>query len=528
MKGFFTSTLFLCLCLPLSIQAQLDTLAQQYAATITASELEAHLTELASDAYEGRETGMPGQKKAMTYIENHFKSLGLPPVVGKEYVQTYPLKSESVLGSEFILNGESNAYVEEFIFFQGFTNSEITVDKLQFLGFGIDDEKYSDYTDVDVKGKVVFILEGEPVTQDGRFVISGDDNHSIWGSDWREKRRIAQENGAVAMIMIKSDYDQYAGRVKGFLQRPGMRLDYPVKRGEEQLPTFFVSERLASKIFGGKPGKKLAKLRKKMAKTRETLSFEIDTQIQIKVDRNRQQYTGENVLGFIEGSDPELKKEVVVITAHYDHIGIVNGEINNGADDDGSGTCSALEIAEAFAKAKDAGHGPRRSVLVMTVSGEEKGLLGSEWYSEFPIFPLQQTVCDLNIDMIGRMDEAHADDERYVYLIGADKLSTELHAISEACNEKYVNLALDYTYNDPDDPNRFYYRSDQYNFAKHGIPVIFYFSGVHEDYHRPGDDAEKILYDKTAEIARLVFHTAWEVANRDGRLVVDVENDFPD
>jgi Zn-dependent M28 family amino/carboxypeptidase len=163
----------------------------------------------------------------------------------------------------------------------------------------------------------------------------------------------------------------------------------------------------------------------------------------------------------------------------------------------------------------------------MTVVGEEKGLLGSEWYADHAIWPLENTVANLNIDMIGRVDENHTDDNRYVYLIGSDKLSSELHEISETANSTYTNLALDYTFNAPDDPNRFYYRSDHYNFAKNNIPVIFYFSGVHEDYHRPGDDPEKIMYDKTAEIGQLVFYTAWQLANQDKRIEVDRVNDFP-
>jgi len=160
------------------------------------------------------------------------------------------------------------------------------------------------------------------------------------------------------------------------------------------------------------------------------------------------------------------------------------------------------------------------------VSGEEKGLLGSEYYSDNPIFPLENTVANLNIDMIGRVDEAHKDDPNYIYLIGSDKLSTELHTISEDANKMYTNVALDYTYNHPDDPNRFYYRSDHYNFAKNGIPVIFYFSGVHEDYHQPTDTPDKIMHEKMEPIVRLVFHTAWELSNREQRIVVDVENDF--
>ncbi|WP_299157213.1 M28 family metallopeptidase [uncultured Tenacibaculum sp.] len=227
----------------------------------------------------------------------------------------------------------------------------------------------------------------------------------------------------------------------------------------------------------------------------------------------------ENVVAFIKGS--EKPDEIVVISAHLDHEGIKNGEIYNGADDDGSGTVAILEIAEAFKKATDAGKGPKRSILFLHVTGEEKGLLGSKYYTENPIFPLANTVTNLNIDMVGRVDERHKGNPNYVYLIGADKLSSELHNISEAMNKKYTNIDLDYKYNDENDPNRFYYRSDHYNFAKHNIPIIFYFNGTHADYHQPTDTPDKINYEMLENRARLVFHTAWEVANRENRIVVD-------
>jgi Zn-dependent M28 family amino/carboxypeptidase len=228
-----------------------------------------------------------------------------------------------------------------------------------------------------------------------------------------------------------------------------------------------------------------------------------------------------NVMGFLEGTDK--KEEVIVISAHFDHVGKdAKGNIYNGADDDGSGTCAVLELAEAFVKAKEAGNGPRRSILFLWVTGEEKGLLGSKYFTDVaPTVPLENIVCNLNIDMIGRVDKEHEENEKYVYLIGSDKLSSELHTLSEAANKQSVNYALDYTFNDPKDPNRFYYRSDHYNFAKKGIPVIFYFTGVHADYHQPGDDVEKIMFPKYQDIVRLVFHTGWEVSNRDKRIVVD-------
>ena len=228
----------------------------------------------------------------------------------------------------------------------------------------------------------------------------------------------------------------------------------------------------------------------------------------------------ENVLAYIKGSS--MPEEVLVISSHYDHVGVDDeGNIFNGADDDGSGTVAILEIAEAFKKAQEDGFTPKRSILFLNVTGEEKGLVGSKFYSENPVFPLANTVANLNIDMIGRVGTGMEDAGDYVYLIGSDKLSTELHELSEEVNQKYLNLNLDYTYNDENDPNRFYYRSDHYNFAKHDIPIIFYFNGVHEDYHRPTDTPDKIEYDLLAKRAKLVFLTAWEVANRDTRPFVD-------
>ncbi|PCH53637.1 MAG: peptidase M28 [Flavobacteriaceae bacterium] len=227
----------------------------------------------------------------------------------------------------------------------------------------------------------------------------------------------------------------------------------------------------------------------------------------------------ENVVAFIKGS--EKPDEIIVISAHYDHLGINGDKIYYGADDDGSGTVAILEIAEAFQKAVLVGNGPKRSILFLHVTGEEKGLLGSKYYTNFPIFPLKNTVTDLNIDMIGRVDEAHTNSPNFVYLIGSDKLSTELHDLSEEINARFTKLNLDYTFNDENDPNRFYYRSDHYNFAKNNIPIIFYFNGTHEDYHKPTDTPDKINYEILAKRAQLIFYTAWEIANREHRIEVD-------
>ncbi|WP_282136320.1 M28 family metallopeptidase [Seonamhaeicola maritimus] len=229
----------------------------------------------------------------------------------------------------------------------------------------------------------------------------------------------------------------------------------------------------------------------------------------------------ENVLAYIKGADnPD---EVIIISSHLDHIGISrDGEINNGADDDGSGTVAMIEIAEAFKAAADKGYSPKRSILFLHVTGEEIGLFGSRYYTDVdPVFPLENTVANLNIDMIGRIDPKHEEKPNYLYLIGSDKLSKELHDVSEEVNKQYINMKFDYTYNSDNDPNRFYYRSDHYNFAKNSVPVIFYFNGTHADYHRPTDTPDKIEYELLENRARLIFHTAWELANREERVKLD-------
>lgn len=225
----------------------------------------------------------------------------------------------------------------------------------------------------------------------------------------------------------------------------------------------------------------------------------------------------ENVLGFIPGTTDEI----IVLSAHYDHLGKKDGKIYNGADDDGSGSMAILEIAEAFKMAANKGYRPKRGILFLHVTAEEKGLIGSDYYTQHPVIPLRQTVTNLNIDMIGRVDKAHKDKPDYIYLIGSDRLSSELHEISEKANKQTVKLELDYKYNKKTDPNRFYYRSDHYNFAKNNIPVIFYFNGTHEDYHKPTDTADKINYDLLEKRAKLIFYTAWKLANRKTKPALD-------
>lgn len=298
-----------------------------------------------------------------------------------------------------------------------------------------------------------------------------------------------------------------------------MQLEADIKGSnpsEKILNNFYISPSIAQLILGKKD---LAKLQANINKKGKTQTCKAKTNLKLSITKNVNPSTVENVLGYIEGTD--LKDELIILTAHYDHLGIEHGEIYHGADDDGSGTVALLEMAQAFAQAKAEGHGPRRSILIMPVAGEEKGLLGSRYYTDIePRFPLKNTVANLNTDMIGRIDENHKNGN-YIYIIGSDKLSSELHQINENANKLYTQIELDYQFNDENDPNRFYYRSDHYNFAKNNIPVIFYFNGVHADYHKPTDTEEKIDYPAMAKRTQLTFHTAWELANRTQRIKVD-------
>lgn len=286
--------------------------------------------------------------------------------------------------------------------------------------------------------------------------------------------------------------DEFEGRNTG---EPGQ------KKAVEYLKSFYVNKKIKSPI------------------NENDYFQEVPASFMNKLIRSGKLKDSENVLAYIEGS--EKSDEIIVISAHLDHVGVEKGAIYNGADDDGSGTVAILEIAEAFQRAQMEGNGPKRSILFLHVTGEEKGLLGSRYYTENPIFPLANTIANLNIDMIGRIDERHLENPNYIYLIGSDKLSSELHVISEETNKKYIQMDLDYKYNDDNDPNRFYYRSDHYNFAKVNIPIIFYFNGTHEDYHRPTDTPDKINYELLESRTRLIFHTAWELANREDRIIAD-------
>lgn len=502
--------------------------SRRYAATITAADLEKHLRVLASDEYEGRETGQKGQKMAAAYIARQFDAVGAAGPVKDNAVnphfQSFELTSTRWSMVGFKANKRKLRYLEDFLPL-GVTDSPQQLKlPMVFAAYGIEEGGASDYAGVEVKGKAVVLLQGEPMTSQGVSRLTGTSTRSTWSTDVQRKLKLARDKGAAAVVMISErtapNFREWMKRTAPHLREARVGWPEPTANG---LPAVMLSPETGAALLGTSL-EALTQYRGAVAREGWPLAareFQPKGKVRLQSVAQTRSLPSENVLGYVEGNDK--KAELLVVSAHYDHLGILDGKVYNGADDDGSGTVAVLELAEAFAQAKKEGHGPRRSLLFLTVAGEEKGLLGSEWYTEHPVFPLANTVTDLNIDMIGRLDEKHegARDERYIYVIGADKLSSDLHRINEEANRRYAGLTLDYTFNDPKDPNQFYYRSDHYNFARKGIPVAFYFNGVHADYHQESDEVSKILFPKMERIARLVFHTAWDIANREERPKVD-------
>ena len=495
-----------------------------FANSITSDDLAKHLNVLASDEYEGRETGTEGQRKAAHYIADHFRSLGLPDIMGEDaYFQKISFISERWKNIRMSVNGDPVKHLWDFYSFPS-TNAHrdtVKVDEIVFLGYGIDDENYSDYEGVDVNGKTILIYDKEPIGKKGISHVTNTTELSDWSTDWRKKLNAAKKHGVSTVLIIDSDFKANMAEARKVIVNRSLEIGAGELPEENYANNCFISSTIAKKIIGDS-FKDLVKARKKIQKKGKARNLTLACQFELIQRKKVRSIQGENVLGFVEGTDADLKDEVIIVTAHYDHLGKKGNSIYNGADDNGSGTSTVLEVAEAFAKAKKQGNGPRRSILFMLVSGEEKGLLGSEYYASNPVFPLAQTVANVNVDMVGRVDKKHEDNPNYIYVIGADRLSTALHEINETANTTYVNLELDYTYNEKNDPNRYYYRSDHYNFAEKGIPAIFYFNGTHEDYHKISDTVDKINFEKMAKIGQLVFHTTWELANRDERIQVDV------
>ncbi len=496
----------------------LDSLSVIYANRIDTSRIRIDLTTLSGDEFKGRETAEPGQKAAAAYLASVFKNIGLKPTNKRQgYIQTYPLFKSQFESGMTILDNDTLKVLEDCYTFTALTDTVLQFSDLVFLGYGISDEKYDNYRNKDMRGKSALIFGGEPMVNE-ISMISNSVLPTMWSDGYEAKLALAAERGVAALFVVQENFEKNLPRVTYYLQRPKLLLAKP---GNQSLPVIFVSPESVSRIF---PEYDRDLIYNALITGEQEFEISRSGNLSFQIKRRVDEVFAENLVGIVEGE--KYPDEVVILSAHYDHLGIRNGEIYNGADDNGSGTSTLLELARIFAKAKADGNGTDRSMGFLLFSGEEKGLLGSEYYVENPLIPLKNTVVDLNVDMIGRTDYAYQDSAvDYIYVIGSDKLSSELHTLSEKVNERYTKLRFDYKFNDPDDPQRLYYRSDHYNFAKHKIPVIFYFRGLHDDYHKPTDTVEKIEFDTIDKVSRLIFHTAWEIANREERIRVDEELD---
>jgi len=493
---------FVALCMLITIaglHAQAP-VAKKYGDMITPADLKEYLSIIASDAFEGRETGKRGQKIAAAFISTHFQELGLIPPVNGNFYQPVPLYT-SIPGDIYVIvgNAKLNNFGDVVYYGTGNSGGELSC-PVVFVGKG----RKEDFDQVTVTGKAV-VVEVESF------------------SGFHEPLELAYQRGANTVLVFNPDVNQFhelVEQLKTYTSEGTLSLTKP-SPSTQHSGVFFIAPMVAEKIFNSTL-EKLKKAALEDTKKSALKKFKPGS-LRYQINLETKAVNSENVLGYLEGTDK--KDELVLVTAHYDHIGKGKNEgdqINNGADDDGSGTVSVLEIAKVFAQAKKDGVGPRRSMLFMTVTGEEKGLLGSDYYTQHPIFPLAKTVVDLNIDMVGRLDSAHikSNNVNYVYVVGDHKLSSELPVIIKAANEK-TKLELNSKFNDPKDPEKIYTRSDHYNFAKKGVPVIFYYDGGHADYHRVTDTVDKIDFDLMAKRVQLIFYTAWEMANRPNMVARD-------
>lgn len=464
-----------------------------YAKTITADDLKRHLYIVAGPEMQGREAASEGERRAANYIENEFKRIGLEPSANGTYRQPFNLYQDELTGASLEVNGQAFDMNKDFVVSVGnVLDATFRFSEVVLIGAGAADS----IKNADLAGKLVLVMgAGAPA---GGRPAAGTANIM---NQLRNK-------GVGGILTVTPGFP----RTTPVNTRGGMSINNFKRAYSPQI--FSISEAVARAIL--KEDLDAAK-----APTASVKTYPV--KVMMDVQKKTNALPSSNVLGILPGTD--LKDQYLVITAHYDHEGSRGDSvIYYGADDDGSGTVSIIELAEAFMKAKKEGKGPRRSIVFMTVSAEEKGLQGSAYYGDNPVYPLDKTTANLNIDMIGRIDPARkvGDSTNYVYIVGDDKLSSELRPISLEANKK-VKLELDYKFNEPNDPMRIYYRSDHYNFAKHGVPIIFFFNGTHADYHRPSDTPDKINYPLLAKRAQLVFYTAWDMANRPQMLKRDLE-----
>lgn len=516
-KNWITTFLLIPVLHSCAVAQQPDPVQTKYADLLTEEKARKHLTLLASPEFEGRGTGQKGGEKTAHYLAEQFHAYGLEAPVNGRYFQPVDLVRIAYQVQDFVLDGKAYENGTDFFVQGDNVHSSYQADDIVFVGYGIQDKKHNDLAGIDIEGKIVLVInEGEPTDANGNSRITGSTKMSEWASSrFKRVQELLKKNPK--MILATGDYvDQNMARFGKRLVGGRFALNDggTVVKGTTKAPVVNISTELANQLLA----KRNTSLEQQKNKT---TTFTIPAAVQAEMGITKEQLADPNVLGLLEGTD--LRDELVVLVGHYDHDGILpDGTFFPGADDNGSGTVGILELARAFAAAKKDGKGPRRSILFIGLAAEEKGLLGSKFYVENPIFPLENTVACINMDMIGRIDDKHLNgNHNYIHAIGLDKLSTELKVITETANDTYTQMELDYMYDDPNDPMRLYYRSDHYNFAEKGIPSAFFFSGLHPHYHTPEDTVDKIDFPMMVKREKLVFHITWEIANRDKRLPVD-------
>lgn len=494
---------------------------------ITAAQLRDYLYFVASDEMEGRNTPSRGLDLTAKFIALNLSRWGFKP--GGDhgtFFQKIPLQSRRLVIEEtaVTLNGRKLALGTDFI---ARTNDGQATGNLVFVGHGLrlKSKGIDPYQGIDVRDKIMLVVDGLPKG------VSRNDLRGKAGVDYETAEIYGRQNGARAIVTLPGNFtlrfwDQIHQQTVSS-SRPSMGNSAPAPA----LPNIILAEKVATELLAGQKIDYPA-LKKQLEEGQVGPAFELsgDRQLSLTIKAAGEQLSTQNVVAILEGSDPVLRSEYVAVGAHYDHVGIGNPDQNgdkifNGADDDGSGTVAVMAIAEALAR----GPKPKRSILLVWHTGEEKGLWGSEWFVEHPTVPLGQIVTQLNIDMIGRSKKAGDTDTRNanlsgpneIYVIGSKMMSSDLGMLSEKVNQSYLNLQFNYKYDDPNDTERLFFRSDHFNYAKKGIPIIFYFDGVHEDYHRQSDHADKIDYEKMEKVTRTVFAKMWRLANQAERPKVD-------
>ncbi len=510
------------------VMLEADALTASFLADrISGDNLRRTVTRLASAEFEGRETGTPGIELAADYIATQLRGTGVQRVSGmRTYFQDLRLALTKWEKLELEINGQHYEHLKDFLCLQEQNQNlpHYATGQILFVGYGIDEKDYSDYRNVDAAGSVALVLPDEPLTADSVSYLTGRQGPTAWQERVQYKIAAASRNKVRILLIVDPDLRTHIGQHRSRVLNPRLTLDlsatlFPVN-------VVYISPEIAHAIIGSQE-KVFRQNRQRLERTGQARPLFLNGEFKVAQHLSRHLMYGKNIIGLIPGVNGRLGNELVVLTAHYDHLGKRGDVWYPGADDNGSGTAAVLEIMRVLSEARQQGLGPQRSILCILLTAEEKGLLGSTYYVDNPVMSLAQHMVNINVDMIGRVDQYHVGAPYSTHVIGSDRLSTRLHEVNEAVNVKYSHLELDYRYNAKDDPNRFYYRSDHYNFARKGIPAIFFFSGVHEDYHMPGDTADKLLYPKYTAITRHIFQLVWELANRKERLVVDVADDTP-